>query len=185
GSFIVRLAAVRDKHDKLIGLGTDGPRSEYIISQYYLSLLKAVKGERYISPMSKKLAFGKYNERFGNDDPLNWLTKNADVRDAYRADRLCTYDFTTGAYLDLVKLLRRCNTKKWAESLNKNKPVLLMSGTDDPVGHYGAGVRKVNDMLRDAGVPVTMKLYENCRHEVINETCYDDALNDMLKFVND
>ena len=63
-------------------------------------------------------------------------------------------------------------------------PVLMVSGSDDPVGNYGKGVMKVRDMLAHAGVPVTVKLYENCRHEVLNETCREEVLNEIRKFLN-
>jgi alpha-beta hydrolase superfamily lysophospholipase len=185
GSFIARLAAQRDMYDKLILSGTAGPNPLSRAAIAILRAEKAVKGERCVSPASEKIAFGKYNKRFDEGDPHSWLTKDTEVRRKYSKDPFCSFHFTLSALEDLAHLQHECNAKEWAGSLNRTKPVLLISGTGDPVGDYGKGVRKVFDMLSDAGVPVKMRLYENCRHEVLNEDCYDEAVGDIRRFISE
>ena len=83
---------------------------------------------------------------------------------------------------DLVHLNRRCNRPAWYRALPAALPVLLVSGADDPVGDYGCGVRTVYDRLLEAGVDVRIKLYENCRHEILNDTCRDEVIADIERF---
>ena len=84
---------------------------------------------------------------------------------------------------DLIKLNSVCNSKKWADDLPKDMPVLMVSGADDPVGDYGNGVKKVYERLLKAGVNVRLRLYENCRHEVLNDTCRDEVIAEITDFV--
>ncbi len=63
-------------------------------------------------------------------------------------------------------------------------PVLLISGSDDPVGSYGKGVIKVYERLCRAGLSdVTLKLYDNCRHEIHNDSCRADVIKDIISFI--
>ena len=186
GSFIVRLAAAKyDMQDKLIVMGTGGPNPASAMGLLAIKVTKLLKGERHISPGIENLAFGKYNERFGNDDMHNWLTKIPEVRLKYKQDPFCTFHFTTSALGDLVKLNRESTSRAWAAAMNKQKPVLFVSGGDDPVGDYGAGVRASCDMLRREGVPAEIKIYENCRHEILNDTCREEVIADIRNFFNE
>lgn len=51
----------------------------------------------------------------------------------------------------MLATLCHVSSRKWARNIRKDLPVLLIAGTADPVGDYGAGVRKVWAML---GMPV-------------------------------
>ena len=62
--------------------------------------------------------------------------------------------------------------------------MLIISGEDDPVGDYGKGVRAVYDKLKANRVKnVILKLYENCRHEIHNDTCKDEVIENILSFI--
>ena len=184
GSFIVRLAAAKfDRQDKLIIMGTGGPNPAAGPGLALSKIVKAFKGERHRSKLIEDLAFSKYNERFKDEDDDNaWLSKDRELRNKYEKDKYCSYRFTVSAMADLISLNRASNDKNWARSMNKNKPVLLVSGTDDPVGEYGKGVRKVYDMLVSEGVKAEIKLYENCRHEILNDDCREEVIADILAF---
>ena len=51
------------------------------------------------------------------------------------------------------------------------------------LGSYGEGVKKVYDALKEAGCGVSMKLYADCRHEILNETCREEVIADILDFI--
>lgn len=52
----------------------------------------------------------------------------------------------------------------------KDLPVHFIAGDMDPVGDYGEGVKKVyQSFLKNGMERVSMKLYEGCRHELLNE----------------
>ena len=100
----------------------------------------------------------------------------------YYGDPLCTFKFTASAMGDLVTLTKDSNRKEWAKNMPKNIPVLLVAGQDDPVGDFSEGVEKVYNMLQKAGVKCEMKIYENARHEILNDISYNDVVRDILVF---
>ncbi len=185
GSFIVRLAAQRFvKADKLIIMGTGGPNPAAKIGLGLIALIKAVKGERHISKLIDKMAFGSYNKRFGGgskEDPSPWLTCDEEVRKRYYADKYCTFKFTVSAMGDLIELIDITNAGAWYEALPK-MPILLVSGADDPVGNYGKGVNTVYCKLKKHGFDAISILYDGARHEILNDFTYEQVKNDILKF---
>ena len=59
-----------------------------------------------------------------------------------------------------------------------------MSGGQDPVGNYGKGVKKVYDSYKKAGIQdVSMKLYPDDRHEILNELNKDIVYQNVLKWL--
>ena len=128
--------------------------------------------------------FGTYNKKFGATGGFEWLTRDTDMVAIHDADKLCTFDFSVSALLDLITLNRRANSKKWFEAVDTEKPVLLIAGSDDPVGNYGKGVKEVYDRLVATGHKnVSLKLYDGARHEILNETNRDEVNKDLTDFI--
>lgn len=185
GSFIVRLAAAKhNKHGKLVVMGTGGPNPAAGAGLALTKIIKTFRGERHFSKLVYGLAFGSYNKRFKDeDDYLSWLTKDKEVREKNKKDKFCNFVFSVSAMGDLISLQKNSNKKEWAASMDKTKPVLLVSGSDDPVGDYGKGPTAVRDMLAAAGVPVELKLYEGYRHEILNDESHEKVVKDILAFI--
>ena len=185
GSFIVRLTAAKyDHYDKLIVMGSSGPNPAAGAGIAVTAILKKLKGERGYSKLVYNMAFGAYNKRFADENDIYaWLSVDLNNRDNYRKDKLCTFQFTISAMQDLIRLNKYSNDKEWFDGINKQKPILLVSGSEDPVGDYGAGVTKVYELLKAKGADVRMKLYKGYRHEILNDACGDEAVRDILDFV--
>ena len=186
GSFIVRLATETCVHpDRLIVMGTGGPNPVAGIGLVLIKVIKALRGDRHISKLLDDVAFGSYNDAWGGGTEVDtdpWLTSDVSVRMRYYADPLCTFKFTASAMGDLVTLTKESNRKAWFTNMPKDIPVLLVAGQDDPVGDFSEGVKKVHEGLLKAGVKSKMKIYENARHEILNDISYNDVVRDILAF---
>ena len=187
GSFIVRNAAATypDLMDKLIVMGTGGPMVATKPALGMINTIKFFRGKRHISPLIEKLAFGEYNKGFGDGSNGDWLSKNPEVRRVYNADKFCNYHFTVSAMYDLVKINDAVNKKKWFKKISKTLPILLVSGSEDPVGEHSKGVKKVYKLLKKRGANVRMKLYEDNRHEILNDTARDEVIEDIKAFLSE
>lgn len=187
GSFIVRYAALKYvTPDKLIIMGTGGKNPLAGMGLAVMGAIKAFKGERHVSALAYSLAFGAYNKRFTEvceNDPSPWLTTDKAVREKYYADKYCTFKFTVSAMRDLIRLLKITNSGAWFKGIDKNMPILLVSGAEDPVGNYGKGVRQVENRLKKAGADVKAVIYEGARHEILNDFVKEDVKKDILEFI--
>lgn len=185
GSFIVRLTAEKYNHyDKLIIMGTGGPNPIAGLGIGVTAMMKVFKGKKSYSPLVEKMAFGAYNKRFEDEhDKLSWLSIDIENRERYRADPFCTFHFTVSAMQDLIRLNSYSNKKSWFDAIDKTKPILLVSGSEDPVGDNGEGIKRVDELLRAAGANVSMKLYEGYRHEILNDACRTEVIKDIKQFI--
>ena len=78
--------------------------------------------------------------------------------------------------------------RKNIRKMPKNLPVLFISGAADPVGENSKGVLRAYRAFVDEGMEnVSLKLYPDARHEVLNETnraeVYDDVLHWLERLV--
>ena len=104
--------------------------------------------------------------------------------DRYIADELCGFTFTVNGFQTLFELIRRLQKQENLEKVPQNLPILMVSGEEDPVGDYGKGVHKACDSLKRAGVKnIIVKLYENDRHELLNEDDAETAMEDIWQWI--
>ncbi len=185
GSFIVRLAAAKypKLYKKLIICGTAGKNPLAKVGITLANTLKKIKGEKYISDFLINMAFGGYNKKFDGDPKYSWLTKDEAIIEKYKKDKFCTFKFTVSAMADLITLIDLCNKDSWYKSIQTQMPILLISGELDPVGNYSKGVREVYNKLKKQNADVKIKLFKDCRHEILNDSCKDEATAEILRFI--
>lgn len=189
GSFVARAYAMRHM-DSLTGLilcGTGNlPALTSCMGNKAARLIALLRGCDYRSTLLDGMAMGSYNKRFEPArTPYDWLTRDQAEVDAYAADPRCTFIFTVGGYATLTDLtgevVRYGNVRKMPTTL----PVLFISGTADPVGEFGVGVRRAYDLFKTAGMKdVEMILYEDARHELINETNREEVYRDVISWLS-
>ena len=143
------------------------------------------KGPKYRSSLLNSIAFGAYNNGI---DPkrtdYDWLTRDEAIVDAYIADPLCGFVPTAGLFTDMMEGLAFISRRANMERMNKALPVLFISGDKDPVGENGKGVLKAYTYFLNAGMTdVTLKLYHDCRHEILNELCKEQVMGDVLSWL--
>lgn len=174
GSFIAREYFRRYGGDKSVAAyafcGTSGKNPAAPIAAALASCIARIKGPRYRSAVVTRLVFGPYNKKTEKRTPFDWISTDVKQVDKYIADKRCGFGFTAAGYRDLFTLLRKISGGDWYDETRDDAPVLLVSGGDDPVGGYGAGVKRVYNRLKSSGKKdVVLKLYPGMRHEVLNE----------------
>jgi alpha-beta hydrolase superfamily lysophospholipase len=66
-------------------------------------------------------------------------------------------------------------------SIDKTLPIYLISGALDPVSKQGLGIEKLKCALIQAGIKrVDVRLYQEARHEILNETNRAEVFKDLL-----
>lgn len=142
-------------------------------------------GEERPSPMIQKLMFGSYNRGIQKPQSSNaWLCRDVDVVAAYDEDPLCGFPATAGLYRDMLTGIAYIQDLAQLDRMEKSMPVLFLSGSMDPVGNYGKGVETAAEAFCNTGMErVTVKLYPEDRHDVLNELDKLTVWNDLVNWI--
>ncbi|MGR6874647.1 alpha/beta hydrolase [Pseudomonas sp. HK3] len=144
------------------------------------------KGPMKTSSLLQFLSFGSFNNAFKpNRTDFDWLSRDNAHVDQYIADHLCGFDCSIQLWLDMFAGLIDLYGNKTYSKIQKDLPILLFGGDKDPVGEMGKGVPKLAKAYEQSGQSnVTFKLYENGRHEMLNEINREDVYQDVINWIN-
>ena len=192
GSFLLREYINQYCKDEIAGaiiMGT-GSQPSWILSM----IMVVVKGEinkvgyNETSPTIKKLSFGEYNKKFKpNKTDFDWLCSDENSLQDYINDPLCKKEISAGLFYDLLASMKRTSLPDAYNNVNKELPILLLSGTHDPVGNMSKGVKQVyNDMLKAGFKNVKLELFDKARHDILHETHVSSKVYSLIKdFINE
>lgn len=143
------------------------------------------RGERETSRLLQKLAFGAYNAAFApNRTAFDWISSDEAAVDAYAADPLCGFDPTIQLYGEMFRGMADNQKTENLTRMQKDLPILFLSGALDPVGSQGKGVRRTVEAFRRAGMrDVSLRLYAGMRHEPLNEVGREQVYGDILAWL--
>ena len=187
GSFIARRTVQLYPNicDALIIMGTGGKNPLSPFGNATASLIRAARGAKHVSKLVNHVAFSSYNKRTESEKEFAWLSRDEKEIEKHDADPLCTFPFTVSAMRDLIRLQSLVNRKSWYADIQKELPIFIVSGAEDPVGNYGKGVEEVYSSLIAEGVTdVTRKIYPDMRHEILNELGRETVYEDILSFLS-
>ena len=108
----------------------------------------------------RQLSFGTYNQKFKpNRTAADWLCADETELDKYLADPLVRKDISAGLFWELLGSMKRTGKAESYAGWNKEMPVLLLYGSEDPVGDSGKGVPKLYAQMKKAGLQAV-----ECQH---------------------
>ncbi len=139
-------------------------------------------GPRGKSALLKTMMFGEFNKPFrpARTD-FDWLSRDPAAVDAYVADPLCGFDYTTQLTIDLLDGLPPLLAPETVARIPQGLPILIMSGARDPVG---PNIQGLIEVYRRAGLAPTVRLYPDARHETLNETNREEVKADVIDWID-
>ncbi len=183
GSYIAQSFAMRhpENIDALALSASTWPnRAQLRVGRMLATIAAWIKGGQAKSDFLNRMGIGDFNKPFlPSRTEFDWLSRDPDEVDKYVADPLCGEPSSNQLWRDLLGGLLEISTIR-ALSKIPNMPILVMGGAEDPVG----GTRGLNALSRAyqrAGhSEVTLSVYADGRHEMLNETNRDDVTADIL-----
>ncbi len=144
------------------------------------------KGKDYKSKFLYNMAFGAFNNEFKpHRTRYDWLSRDEIEVDKYIDDELCGFIASAWMFKEMAALMSLIYKKENISGIPKELPIFMISGSMDPVGEFGKGPVKLKNRLNAAGMEnVSYKLYENARHECLNETNRSEVIVDIVAFCN-
>ncbi len=123
-----------------------------------------------------------FNEPFEHRTGFEWLSRDEAEVDAYVADPACGWEAPPLA--GIATLASAADPDRVA-GIRPDLPILILSGSDDPLAQGGAAVEALGDQYRRAGLhDVEVRLYPGARHEILNETNRDEVTADIIAFLD-
>lgn len=190
GSFMVQdyIQRFATHVDKVILCGTNGPNANLLFKFGYrlAKLIVNDKNRDKKATKLEKLAIGSYSKAIPNRKTnSDWLSYNEENVRKYIEDPKCGVSATNGFYYEFLKGNARLFNKKFLSKISPDINIMIIGGEDDPVGAYGKGPRKLFEMYKKLGVKnVELKVYENMRHEILNEDNKLIVYQDIVNFYN-
>lgn len=187
GSFVVRTYLLDNpaKVDAIVLSGTGYPKKlELQAAAIVGTLEQRLKGD-HPSKLLDRLTFGSFNKAFApTQTPFDWLSSDSAKVQEYMDDPWCGRVHPPSFFADMAKGLLRVLYGEMPKPKKQHPvPMLVMSGALDPVGHAGAGPKQTAALYAAAGYEVTLKLYENGRHEMLNEVNRQQVYEDVLAWL--
>ena len=156
----------------------------------FCKMLNYFKGSHHRSNIVKKLCLenGPYKQYdlTKTDENNSWITSDPKMAKLYNEDKKMDFNFTLNGYIGLVEATKFSCDYYNIDKIRKDLPILLASGDCDPVGNNGKGVKKVYEIMKSAGIlDINMKLFENDRHEILNEVNRNEVYEYIKTWLNE
>ena len=165
----------------IIGGSNKNPKFLTLFGQFVSYLGKGFKGEKAPGRLVEKLTFGAYNSKF--EDGC-FLSTNKENNAKYAKDKFCQYTCSYNFYHSFFKGLNSLYSRKYKKALVKGLPMLIVSGSLDPVGDMGKGTTKLYLYNKKVGCEnVRLVLYPESRHEFLNEDI--NRCGDLVRWIED
>ena len=182
---LVLLQEYSNNYQKVILSGYVAPNPISGVAVVLGNLVKA-GGRQKKSKFLANLALGPYTKAVKDrKTDLDWLSTNEENVQNYIADPLCGFPFTNGSFSALFNLLYRMGQADRYKNVNKELPILLAGGEDDPCTAGEKGRASSKDVLHKAGFNnIEVATFKGMRHEILNETDKASVYQTMLDFLN-
>jgi alpha-beta hydrolase superfamily lysophospholipase len=187
GSFLGR-GFIAQHSDALAGVALSGsngkPSAIATLGRLIAREERLRLGRRGKSDPVIRMWFGEFNKPFKPArTPYDWLSRDEKEVDAFVADPLCGFPFTTQLAIDVLDALPRVTSRKSLAAIRQDLPILVISGERDPVGSNLQGL--IADLKAAGFARLTTRIYPGARHEPFNETNRDEATRDLLAWLDD
>ena len=142
-------------------------------------------GKKGISKFLDNITLGSYNKFFKpNRTNKDWISSDDKNVDNYIDDPLCGFMVTNGLWNDLANGMGLVFDKKNYIDTDKSIPILIISGSNDPVGENGKGVKRLYMFLKNIFNNISIEIIKDARHEVFSEVNKEDNYIVLRDFLN-
>ena len=166
----------------LLGTGYVSPCVTSLVLKI-ISIFACFKGWKHKSIFIKNLIFGSDTKR--NDINNCWITRDKEMAEKWLNDKKSNFIFTLNGFYGLFQCINYVCNNSNVVKIKSTLPILFLSGSEDIVGENGKGVIKSAEIMKKIGsIDVSVKLFENDRHEILNEIDRKDVYNYIINWID-
>ncbi len=181
GSFLAQAFAQAGTDIKAIALtGSGHMKSRFSAGAALIAPLKLFAPNwrpKFVEKMGAKMY------RYDGEEGKNlWLNSVPERRAEFDDDPLVHVPMSVNFYYSMMRNTSKLYSKRALGRLNPMTAIGIFSGDGDPLGEYGKGVKRLDDMYRSVGIQSELHLYEGARHEVAYDRCCEQVREDIAEF---
>jgi alpha-beta hydrolase superfamily lysophospholipase len=136
------------------------------------------------SPKLHQLIYGGLQSQAKKMGLESFITRDVEQRKRYLADEKCQFTITVDYADQLAKGIINVGKSK-TYNINSNIPILLISGEKDPVGGINNKyIKRISSKYMKNGNPVTVYLYPDAFHNVLQELNRTEVFADVAEWIN-
>ena len=159
------------------------PKLLIIIKLIIIKIDILINGKFNQSKVIDDLTIRRFNSEYKpNRTPNDWISSDIESVDNYTNDPLCGFIVTSSLWLDLCKGLMMIFNKKYYSKLNKDIPILIMSGKNDAASANGKLSLKLFKFLNQIFSNVNHMIVDS-RHEIFTDLNKYSSYNHLLEFI--
>jgi alpha-beta hydrolase superfamily lysophospholipase len=184
GSFLAQTFAMHfgARLSGLILSGSTWPSRLQVVPALLIARIESWRlGVRGKSPLLDTLGFGSFNRQFApTRTDYDWLSRDEAEVDKYVASEICGGPFSCAAWKDLLGGLFDISTDAAIGRVPGHLPILITGGAVDPVGGEKRMSKLAMHYAQTGHARLTVKIYADGRHEMLNEINRDEVMNDWF-----
>ncbi|MFV2002105.1 MAG: alpha/beta fold hydrolase, partial [Paracoccaceae bacterium] len=189
GSYIAQSFVMRypqNVSQLILSASTCAPRLRLRLGKLLATIDVWRHGPRYRSELLNQMSFGDFNQRFApNRTEFDWLSRDEHEVDKYVDDPLCGVRSSSQLWRDLTGGMLDISSRRARAGVPNNLPLLIFGGQYDPVGGEKGLTLLANAYRKSGHEDVTLRIYADGRHEMLNETNRDEVTKDIIRWIED
>jgi len=115
----------------------------------------------------------------------DWISSDPEEVDKFIIDPLSGFIGTIGFYHEYYSNLIKIPEFLKFRDLDRDFPMLFIGGAQDSLTHKGKDIKKLKRFYKGKGFTnLEFKLYDGARHDIFFDYAKDDAIRDVVNFLN-
>ena len=160
------------------------PKLAIILNLIIIKVDILINGKFNRSTIMDRLTMRRFNAEFKpNRTPNDWISSDEDSVNDYTNDPHCGFIVTSSLWLDLCNGLMMIFNKRYYSELNKDIPILIMSGKNDAASANSKLSIKLYKFLNKIFSNVKHMIIDS-RHEIFTDLNKHSSYNYLLEFIS-
>ena len=169
----------------IISGSTKLPKILIYIQTLLIKIVIFFQGKEGVSSFLDSITIRSYNDKFKpNRTTSDWISTDDQNVDEYVEDKLCGFLVTNSLWLDMSKGFLEIFDIKNYKYVDRDMPILVISGELDAVGDFGKGSPKLARMLNKVFKNVDSVIVKDEKHEVFSGTLKESSYKILQKFLH-
>jgi len=150
----------------------------------FICIFKANRPSKFFDNLFRQTQY-KIKEKTEIDHFIEWLTRDKEKTELNKQDPFLFIRLTTRSFLVNIVMIKHINTIENIFNTQLDAPILLLSGSHDPATNFGEGIKELDVLYNKIGIESKYIIYEEGRHDTLQEINREEVFTDILHFLEE